>query len=48
MVVFAYSSQKGGSYFLQPNKNKGDIKMKEKQLEYYSKIANWDFSQIKY
>lgn len=22
--------------------------MKEKELEYYSKIANWDFSQIKY
>ena len=22
--------------------------MKEKELEYYSKIANWDFSEIKY
>ena len=22
--------------------------MKEKELEYYSKIANWDFSQINY
>lgn len=30
------------------NKKLGDKKMKEKELEYYSKIANWDFSQIKY
>ncbi len=22
--------------------------MKEKELEYYSKIANWDFSKINY
>ena len=30
------------------NKKLGNKKMKEKELEYYSKIANWDFSQIKY
>ncbi len=22
--------------------------MKEKKFEYYSKVANWDFSEIKY
>ena len=29
-------------------KNETIYKIKEKTLEYYSKLANWDFSEIKY
>ena len=48
MVVFALFIEGRFFLYIQPNiKIKEKIKMKENELNYYEKIGNWDFSQIK-
>ena len=43
--LFLLMFMKGGSFLIQPIKIRKE--MRENELEYYSKIANWDFSSIK-
>lgn len=49
MVVFALFIGRRFFLYIQPNniKIKEKIKMQESELEYYERIGNWDFSQIK-
>ena len=46
MVVFALFIE--GRFFLYIQPNIKEKKMKKNELNYYEKIGNWDFSQIKY